>query len=98
MFQTSLPTILDVIRLGLAPHVQLLAAGLGVPGNVIVVHYDALGGRNQPLIRSGVPILLPKSTELMVYSSKSRRLLGGRARCARGVCVLGARAGGTMVA
>ena len=59
-------TILKIIGLGLAPHVQLLAAGLGVPGNVIVVHYDPFGSRNQPLIRSGVSILLLKSTELVV--------------------------------
>lgn len=34
----------------------------------------------------------------MVYSSESRRLVGGRARCVRGGCVLSARTGGTMVA
>jgi hypothetical protein len=79
-FQRCTPTILEVVGLCLAPHVQFLAAGLGVSGNVIVVHHDPLGGRNQPLIRSGVSILLPKSTELMVQSSESRRLVGGRAR------------------
>lgn len=91
-------TILKVIGLSLAPHVQLLAIGFHVLRDAIEIHYDPLGGRNQPLIRSGVTILLPESAELVVDGCEGRGFVSGRGRCARIVGVLSARAGGAMMA